>query len=701
MTRRTTARRWSSGPWPGSAGSTSWSTMPGSTSASSRGLLVDEWRAIIDGNLTSAFLCARAAYPAMVAAGGGKIINVGSLAAILGLPFAAPYAASKGGMVQLTRSLATAWAKDNIQANAVLPGWIDTDLTKRARTDLPGLEARVVARTRHALGRPRRPCRASPCSWPAPPRTSSPARRYRSTAATPCRDRRGSRPGVGRLPLAISWGIWAMQVGFIGLGQMGAAMAANLLAAGHAVTVFNRTPEKAAPLEQRVARVAATIAEACHDEAVVTMLADDSAVELTVLGSEGVVANLPRGAIHVSMSTIGVALSERMAEAHGAKDQRFVAAPVFGRPDAAAAAKLFIVAAGATDSVAAAQPLFDAMGQRTFPIGERPAAAKSGQAERQLPPGRGDRGPGRGRGTGCQGRCRPPALYRAPDLDPVRGASLPDLWRADRRAAVRAGGIRRTLGPQRPAAGPGGRGRARGSHADGEPTARPAAGSGGARRCRAGLVGDRSPGGPRRRAGGLRRFDGLTATKHAVDPAAMSLEIRTMSRAELELAIDWAAAEGWNPGLADATPFHVADPAGFLIGLVDGTPAAVISVVRYGQDFGFLGFYIAAPAHRGHGHGLRLWQAGLDHLHGRTIGLDGVVAQQANYRRSGFSYAWPNFRYGGAVEGRADPGLIDARTLPFAAIERLDRALFPAPRPAFLAAARHARVSQPGIGRGR
>ena len=105
-----------------------------------------EWRAIIDANLTSAFLCAQAAYPAMVAAGGGKIINVASLAAILGLPFAAPYSASKGGMVQLTQSLASAWAKDNIQANAVLPGWIDTALTKRARQDLPGIEERVVAR---------------------------------------------------------------------------------------------------------------------------------------------------------------------------------------------------------------------------------------------------------------------------------------------------------------------------------------------------------------------------------------------------------------------------------------------------------------------------------------------------------------------------------------------------------------------------
>jgi len=106
-----------------------------------------EWRTIIDANLTSAFLCSKAAYPAMVAAGGGKVISIGSLSSILGIPFAAPYAASKGGIVQLTRSLATAWAKDNIQVNAILPGWIDTDLTKQARIDVPGLNERVLART--------------------------------------------------------------------------------------------------------------------------------------------------------------------------------------------------------------------------------------------------------------------------------------------------------------------------------------------------------------------------------------------------------------------------------------------------------------------------------------------------------------------------------------------------------------------------
>lgn len=108
---------------------------------------LEEWRTIIDANLTSAFLCSKAVYPAMVTAGGGKIISTGSLSSILGIPFAAPYAASKGGIVQFTRALATAWAKDNIQVNAILPGWIDTDLTKQARIDVPGLHDRVVART--------------------------------------------------------------------------------------------------------------------------------------------------------------------------------------------------------------------------------------------------------------------------------------------------------------------------------------------------------------------------------------------------------------------------------------------------------------------------------------------------------------------------------------------------------------------------
>ncbi|MBL8673051.1 MAG: glucose 1-dehydrogenase [Alphaproteobacteria bacterium] len=106
-----------------------------------------EWHALIDANLTSAYACSVAAYPAMQKAKAGKIINIGSMTSIFGVPFAAPYAAAKGGVVQLTKSLATSWAKDNIQVNAVLPGWIDTDLTKQARIQVEGLHDRVVART--------------------------------------------------------------------------------------------------------------------------------------------------------------------------------------------------------------------------------------------------------------------------------------------------------------------------------------------------------------------------------------------------------------------------------------------------------------------------------------------------------------------------------------------------------------------------
>ncbi len=166
-----------------------------------------------------------------------------------------------------------------------------------------------------------------------------------------------------------------MQVGFIGLGQMGVRMAANLLAAGHEVTVYNRTAAKAQPLAAQGATVAASVADACRGQAVLTMLAEDEAVAGVVLGPHGVLARLAPGAAHVSMSTISVALSERMTTAHASAGQRYVAAPVFGRPEAAAAAKLFIVAAARSDDLAFVQPLLDAIGQRTFHIGDQPSAA--------------------------------------------------------------------------------------------------------------------------------------------------------------------------------------------------------------------------------------------------------------------------------------------------------------------------------------
>jgi 3-hydroxyisobutyrate dehydrogenase-like beta-hydroxyacid dehydrogenase len=166
-----------------------------------------------------------------------------------------------------------------------------------------------------------------------------------------------------------------MKVGFIGLGHMGAGMAAGLLRASHEVTVYNRTPSKVRALAEQGARAAARVADACQGDAVITMLADDGAVEAVVFGDEGVIGSLGKGAIHISMSTISVALSERLAAAHMNAGQRFVAAPVFGRPEAAAAAKLFIVVAGAPDALDACSPLFEAMGQKTLFVSNEPPAA--------------------------------------------------------------------------------------------------------------------------------------------------------------------------------------------------------------------------------------------------------------------------------------------------------------------------------------
>ncbi|MGO8740450.1 NAD(P)-dependent oxidoreductase [Rhodoblastus sp.] len=166
-----------------------------------------------------------------------------------------------------------------------------------------------------------------------------------------------------------------MKVGFIGLGQMGVGMAANLLKAGHDVVVFNRTGAKAEPLVAQGAQVAADVAAACRGEAVITMLADDEALRNVVFGSGGVVANLRQGAVHISSSTISVALAEELEAAHAAAGQRFVSAPVFGRPEAAAAGKLFVVAAGAPEILAELAPVFDALGQRTFIVSEAPKTA--------------------------------------------------------------------------------------------------------------------------------------------------------------------------------------------------------------------------------------------------------------------------------------------------------------------------------------
>lgn len=161
-----------------------------------------------------------------------------------------------------------------------------------------------------------------------------------------------------------------MRVGFIGLGHMGSGMALSLLRAGHDVTVYNRTRSRAEALAADGAKVANEVADACRGDAVISMLANDEAVESTVLGDGGVVASLRPGATHISSSTISVDLSERLAAQHAKAGQRYVAAPVLGRPDRAAEGELFVVAAGPADAIRDAQPLFDAIGQGTTVFGE-------------------------------------------------------------------------------------------------------------------------------------------------------------------------------------------------------------------------------------------------------------------------------------------------------------------------------------------
>jgi hypothetical protein len=164
------------------------------------------------------------------------------------------------------------------------------------------------------------------------------------------------------------------------------------------------------------------------------------------------------------------------------------------------------------------------------------------------------------------------------------------------------------------------------------------------------------------------------------------LRIAPMDAAGLGLAIGWAAAEGWNPGLDDAGPFLAADRRGFLMGTIDGEPVACASAVRYGEAFGFLGLYICRPGVRGQGHGWALWQAAMAHLGGRTIGLDGVVAQQANYRKSGFALAHRNIRYGGApdVPEVSRAGIEPVAGALVEAVLAYDGPFFPAPRERFM-----------------
>ncbi|MEO1711063.1 MAG: GNAT family N-acetyltransferase [Pseudomonadota bacterium] len=164
-------------------------------------------------------------------------------------------------------------------------------------------------------------------------------------------------------------------------------------------------------------------------------------------------------------------------------------------------------------------------------------------------------------------------------------------------------------------------------------------------------------------------------------------QIRATTAAEFATAVEWAAQEGWNPGHDDLAAFHAADPDGFLMGFLNGEPITSISVVRYGAAFGFLGFYIARPDMRGRGYGWKTWQAGLRHLEGRTIGLDGVLDQQDNYRKSGFSFAGRTIRYSGSFASISASADVTTQSMTPNMVDRImayDRPFFPDERCIFI-----------------
>ena len=169
--------------------------------------------------------------------------------------------------------------------------------------------------------------------------------------------------------------------------------------------------------------------------------------------------------------------------------------------------------------------------------------------------------------------------------------------------------------------------------------------------------------------------------------------IRTATREEIDLAVEWAAQEGWNPGRHDAACYYAADPGGFLVGLLDGEPIAIVSSTRYGDSFGFAGFYIVKPAYRGQGYGLQIAQAAMERLAGRNVGLDGVVEQQENYKKSGFKLAYRNVRYEGkgGRPSQNHTGIVKLSSVPYDTLATYEHPFFPEPRDAFL----RAWISQP------
>jgi ribosomal protein S18 acetylase RimI-like enzyme len=159
-----------------------------------------------------------------------------------------------------------------------------------------------------------------------------------------------------------------------------------------------------------------------------------------------------------------------------------------------------------------------------------------------------------------------------------------------------------------------------------------------------------------------------------------------MAKDELSIAIDWAASEGWNPGLHDAESFYETDPNGFFIGEINGKPISTLSAVKYGATFGFMGFYIVKPEYRGKGYGIQIWNAGLEYLKKRNIGLDGVLEQQENYKQFGFKLAYRNIRYEG-VSGNltsTNKKIVKLSSISFKTVKLLDQQVFPAKRSNFL-----------------
>ena len=175
-------------------------------------------------------------------------------------------------------------------------------------------------------------------------------------------------------------------------------------------------------------------------------------------------------------------------------------------------------------------------------------------------------------------------------------------------------------------------------------------------------------------------------------PSLPNFIVRNMTRDDLRHAFDWSVAEGWNIGLHDHDVFYATDPHGFFLGELNGEPIGSVSGVAYNETFGFIGIYIVRTEFRGQGYGLPIFQAAMNYLGGRNIGLDGVIEQQENYRRAGFRRLWNNRRYEGTGAGSISPDCVPLNTLPFHLLDDYDRRHFPAPRPQFL----RGWVQQPG-----